>query len=84
MHRWLRRAANDLAFDAGVHPEELLLTGEEIDFLLDCAGRAARESGVRTNAPLYCYLLGRASALGHRPVQDLLARSRHGASRSDR
>jgi hypothetical protein len=65
-----------------VHPEELLLTTEEIDLLLDGAGRAARESGARTNAPLYCYLLGRASALSKRPPADLLSEEASRAGRS--
>jgi hypothetical protein len=32
--------------------------------LLDLAGFAARESGARTNAPLLCFVLGRAVAQG--------------------
>jgi Domain of unknown function (DUF6457) len=69
--RWLRRAANNLALGAGVHPEELHLTRAEVDLLLDLAGSAARESGTRANAPLYCYLLGRAAALGGHPLAEL-------------
>jgi uncharacterized protein DUF6457 len=78
VHRWLRRAANNLALGAGVHPEELHLTRAEVDLLLDLAGCAARESGARTNAPLYCYLLGRASALGGHPLPELAEREHAG------
>jgi len=35
-------------------------TPEEISLLLTLAGDAAHESGARTNAPLLCYLVGRA------------------------
>src|SRR6266480_4591175 len=86
VHHWLRRAANNLALEARVHPEELLLTRDEIDLLLDEAGHAARDSGTRTNAPLYCYLLGRASALSARPLTELaeLERSGLGGTRRER
>jgi hypothetical protein len=45
------------------------LTPEEISLLLDLAGDAAHESGARTNAPLLCYLLGRAQ--GERTLDDV-------------
>lgn len=35
------------------------LTPHEEKTILDLAALAAHESGVRTNAPLLCYLLGR-------------------------
>jgi hypothetical protein len=38
------------------------LTPDEISLLLNIAGDAAHESGARTNAPLLCYLVGRAQA----------------------
>jgi hypothetical protein len=60
---WLRGAAQELAARAGVESEQLALSDDEIENLLGAAGRAAHDSGARTNAPLYCYLLGRASAL---------------------
>jgi hypothetical protein len=45
------------------------LTPDEISVLLDLAGDAAHESGARTNAPLLCYLLGRAQ--GDRTLDEL-------------
>jgi len=59
---WLTAARNTLAAAAGVPPEELELTDEEAATLLDLARIAAHESGERTNAPLLCYLIGRAGA----------------------
>jgi hypothetical protein len=44
-------------------------TPDEIALLLDLAGDAAHESGARTNAPLLCYLLGRAQ--GDRSLAEL-------------
>jgi hypothetical protein len=60
---WLRGAAQELAARAGIESEQLALSDDEIENLLGAAGRAAHDSGARTNAPLYCYLLGRTSAL---------------------
>jgi hypothetical protein len=45
------------------------LTPDEVSLLLDLAGDAAHESGVRTNAPLLCYLLGRSQ--GDRTLDEL-------------
>jgi hypothetical protein len=63
MHRWLADAADTLARETGAPREELELSATEIDALLRAAGSAAHESGARTNAPLLCYLLGRAAAV---------------------
>ena len=52
MNEWLARQADAL----GVDP----LTEDEQKTLLDLARIAAHEGGERTNAPLLCYLLGRA------------------------
>jgi hypothetical protein len=41
-------------------PEELELDEEQTRTLLDLARLAAHDSGERTNAPLLCYLVGRA------------------------
>jgi hypothetical protein len=60
MHEWLERQADALAAGAGVPREELELAPHEIEVLLDVSGHAAHASGARTNAPLLCYLLGRA------------------------
>jgi len=52
MNEWLSRQADAL----GVDP----LTDDEQTTLLDLARIAAHDGGERTNAPLLCYLLGRA------------------------
>jgi uncharacterized protein DUF6457 len=57
---WLTEARNAVAVAAGVPPAELELDDEAVQTLLDVARIAAHESGERTNAPLLCYLLGRA------------------------
>ncbi|MDX6507366.1 MAG: hypothetical protein QOG06_2010 [Gaiellaceae bacterium] len=64
MDSWLRDARDALAEAAGVRPDELELTDEEAATLLDLARIAAHESGERTNAPLLCYLVGRAQRDG--------------------
>jgi hypothetical protein len=64
MNQWLSRRADALADAADVERTLLELDPKEIDLLLDLAGFAAHESGARTNAPLLCYLLGRAQAGG--------------------
>ena len=60
MDAWLRDARNALADAAGVPREELQLDDEQVSTLLDLARIAAHDSGERTNAPLLCYLVGRA------------------------
>jgi hypothetical protein len=67
---WLTDARNALARAAGVAPEELELDDDAVTTLLDLARIAAHESGDRTNAPLLCYLVGRAEASG-RSLDDL-------------
>jgi hypothetical protein len=52
VNEWLAQRAAALGVDE--------LTPEEIATLLSLAGDAAHESGARTNAPLLCYLVGRA------------------------
>jgi len=59
MDTWLSNARDALAQAAGVPPEELELDDESVRTLLDLARIAAHESE-RTNAPLLCFLLGRA------------------------
>ena len=49
-----------IAEAAGVEPGELEISGTDAATLLDLARIAAHESGERTNAPLLCYLVGRA------------------------
>ena len=60
MDEWLREARDRLADAAGQGPETLDLAQEEIDELLELARIAAHDSGERINAPLLCYLVGRA------------------------
>ena len=60
MDPWVTRARDALAAEAGMKPEQLELSTTEVDTLLDLARIAARGSGERTNAPLLCYLVGRA------------------------
>ena len=64
MDDWLTRARDAIANAAGIPPTELDLTDDEIDAVLDLAAVAAHESGARTNAPLLCYLVGRAERGG--------------------
>ncbi|HEY3205311.1 MAG TPA: DUF6457 domain-containing protein [Gaiellaceae bacterium] len=60
MDQWLSQARDELARAGGVAPTELELTDDEVATLLDLARVAAHDSGERTNAPLLCYLVGRA------------------------
>jgi hypothetical protein len=66
---WLTRAADRLAQRAGI--ERLELSEAEAATLLDLARIAAHVSGERTNAPLLCYLVGRAQERGHAGLDDL-------------
>ena len=60
MDEWLT-LARDALVDAGAVPaNELVLDDAAAATLLDLASVAAHESGARTNAPLLCYLVGRA------------------------
>jgi hypothetical protein len=60
MDAWLTEARNALAQAAGIPAEQLELDEENSRTLLDLARIAAHDSGERTNAPLLCYLVGRA------------------------
>ena len=60
MDAWLTQARDAVAAAAGVPPSELELSDADAGTLLDLARIAAHESGERTNAPLLCYLVGRA------------------------
>jgi Domain of unknown function (DUF6457) len=62
MNEWIAERARALGVDD--------LTPEEVSTLLNLAGDAAHESGARTNAPLLCYLVGRAQ--GARSLQDVV------------
>jgi hypothetical protein len=58
---WLSGARDAIAEAAGIDAASLELDDESVQTLLDLARIAAHESGERTNAPLLCYLVGRAS-----------------------
>jgi uncharacterized protein DUF6457 len=60
MDAWLQEARASLAEAAGMSPDELDLSDADATTLLDLARIAAHHSGDRTNAPLLCYLIGRA------------------------
>ena len=60
MDAWLQEARDSLAETAGLRPDRLELSDEDAATLLDLASIAAHDSGERTNAPLLCYLVGRA------------------------
>jgi hypothetical protein len=60
MDAWLSAARDRIAEAAEVPSSELELSADMEATLLDLARVAAHESGARTNAPLLCYLLGRA------------------------
>ena len=62
MNEWLSKHADALADGSGIDRNALDLSPGEIETLLDLAGHAAHDSGARTNAPLLCFLLGRARA----------------------
>ena len=57
---WLARARDALAEESGTESAQLDLSDADAKTLLDLARIAAHVSGDRTNAPLLCYLVGRA------------------------
>jgi len=65
MDAWLNGAREAVAAAAGVPASELELSDEDAAVLLDLARIAAHDSGERTNAPLLCYLVGRAQGDAH-------------------
>jgi Domain of unknown function (DUF6457) len=71
---WLTRARDALSDETGLDAGELELDQGTATELLDLARIAAYESGDRTNAPLLCFLLGRASR--NAPLGRLAARIR--------
>jgi hypothetical protein len=60
MDAWLTDARDAVAAASGMPASELELSDEDAATLLDLARIAAHDSGARTNAPLLCYLVGRA------------------------
>jgi len=61
---WLKEARDAVADAAGLAPGKLELSDDDAGTLLDLARIAAHESSERINAPLLCYLVGRARATG--------------------
>ena len=60
MDQWLTQVRDALAEAGNLPTDELVLDDSAAATLLDLAGLAAHASGARTNAPLLCYLVGRA------------------------
>jgi hypothetical protein len=79
MDAWLSACADALAAAGGVDRAQLDLADADEQALLDLARIAAHESGQRTNAPLLCYLVGRAHASG-RDLDELVAAVRASTS----
>jgi uncharacterized protein DUF6457 len=69
MDGWLAEQGEELAKAMDVPPERLTLSQADISTLLDLARDAARDSGDRKNAPLLCYLVGRAQ--GEAELEDV-------------
>jgi hypothetical protein len=76
---WLREARDAIARAAGIDPAELELSEADARTLLDLARIAAQVSGDRTNAPLLCYLVGRAQ--GSHSIDELAAAVPRGGNR---
>jgi hypothetical protein len=74
----MTRARDALTDAAGVPTAELELSDPHVQTLLDLARIAAHESGERTNAPLLCYLVGRAQ--GNADLGELSAAVRRSTS----
>jgi hypothetical protein len=75
---WISDMTSRIASSTGIDPAALSVGTADAEELLRLAGVAAHTSGERTNAPLLCYVLGRAVALGA-PL-DSLARVVDGAA----
>jgi hypothetical protein len=74
---WITETTLRLAAATELDPATLLVDATDAQRLLDLAGFAAHESGERTNAPLLCFVLGRAVAQG--VVLDDLSRAIRGS-----
>jgi hypothetical protein len=61
---WITETTLRLAAATGLDAGTLLVDATESETLLDLAGFAAHDSGERTNAPILCFVLGRAIAQG--------------------
>jgi Domain of unknown function (DUF6457) len=70
---WLTTARDELATLAEIPKTELVLDADDEQTILELARIAAHESGERINAPLLCYLAGRAAERGSVAPERLLA-----------
>jgi hypothetical protein len=70
---WLSAVASELERETAV---SLAVTRDEIDELLRLAAFAAHESGVKLNAPLLCFMVGRAAEASGRSIAELAATAR--------
>ena len=68
MSDWLNDVQAALSETSGA---PLALSKGDAELILDVAACAARTSGVRLNAPLVCYLLGRTAAASGAPLEEL-------------
>lgn len=68
MSDWLKAATEALGESSGA---PLALKKSDVEVILDVAAYAARTSGVRLNAPLVCYLLGRTEAMSGASLDEL-------------
>jgi hypothetical protein len=71
MDKWLTDARDAVADAAGVERASLELSPADEQAILELARIAAHDSGERTNAPLLCYLAGRAT-VGGTPLETLM------------
>jgi uncharacterized protein DUF6457 len=78
MDGWLAEQGEALAKAMAVPPERLQLSQAEVRTLLDLARDAAHGSGDRKNAPLLCYLVGRAQ--GEASLDDVAGAVRRSSS----
>jgi hypothetical protein len=68
MSDWLKAATAALEESSRA---PLTLNKSDVELILDVAAYAARTSGVRVNAPLVCYLLGRTEAASGASLTEL-------------
>jgi Domain of unknown function (DUF6457) len=68
MSDWLKAATAALEESSGA---PVALNKGDVEVILDVAAYAARTSGVRLNAPLVCYLLGRTEAASGASLKEL-------------
>ena len=78
MDDWLTRARDALAAETGLDPGTLELSPQDEGTLLELARIAAHDSGDRINAPLLCYLVGRAQ--GSRELDEIAEAVRRSTS----